>query len=163
MRYFLLLHRKVSHQAGYFLACIGPMDFEQKCQEPRYSSIAKRLDIREEHFRNHMRHAHHQIHASLTQPSSRDCNVRIHAVAFDLSSIHAASFKPLNPLSRASTSSYSRRCTNAAAPGRCYATRKTLCERSRRTHEMESRCRDFCNIVYTLHLVELQPSCIGIG
>ena len=27
LRYFLLLHRKVSHQAGYFLSFIGPMNF----------------------------------------------------------------------------------------------------------------------------------------
>ena len=50
-----------------------------------------------------------------TQPSLRDCNFRIHAVAFDLSSIHAASFKPLHPLSSTRTSLYSRRCIDATA------------------------------------------------
>ena len=37
--------------------------FKQKCQESQYSSIAKNLDIREEHFRNHM-----HIRAAFTQP-----------------------------------------------------------------------------------------------
>ena len=45
-----------------------------------------------------------------------DCNVCIHSVAFDLSSIHATSFKPLHPLSRIRTSSYSRRHGAALMP-----------------------------------------------
>ena len=75
--------------------------FEQKCQEPRYSSIAQSLDIHEEHFRNHMLYARHQIWTALTQPSSRNCNVHIHAVAFDLSSIYAT---------------LSSHCTHSVAP-----------------------------------------------
>ena len=47
---------------------------DQKCQEPRYSSImiimiTQSLDIREEHFRNHMLYSRPQIRAALTQPS----------------------------------------------------------------------------------------------
>ena len=44
-----------------------------------------------------MLHARQHIHAAFAQPPSRDYNVRIHAVAFDLSSIHTASFKLLRP------------------------------------------------------------------
>ena len=127
LRYFLLLPRTVSHQAGSFSACIGTMNFW--IEVPRASMYKHRgenrastlLQVSEGHCCNHMRYARHQIRAACTQPSSRNCNVRIHAVAFDLSSIHEASFKPLPPLSRTSTSSYSRRCTDAAAPGRRYA------------------------------------------
>ena len=69
-KYFLLLHckttqRKVSHQAGYFLACIGPMNFWTE------ASIFKR----EEHFCNHIRYARHQIRAALNQPSSCKCKL----------------------------------------------------------------------------------------
>ena len=53
-------------------------EFFNECQEPRYSSIAQSLDVREEHFRNHMWYARHQIRAALTQPSLRDCNVRVY-------------------------------------------------------------------------------------
>ena len=63
----------------------------------------------------------HLLNFTPSQPTSRDCNVRIHAVAFDLRGIHAASFKPLHPLSRTSTSSYLRHCNPAAASGRRYA------------------------------------------
>ena len=59
-----------------------------------------------------MLYTHHLIRAALSQPSSRDCNVRIHAVTFDLS-IHATSFKLLRPLSRNLTSPYS--CHSGAA------------------------------------------------
>ena len=62
-----------------------------------------------------MRYARHRIRTALTQSSLRDINVRIHAVAFDLSRIRAASFKPLHSLSRTRTSLYSRRCIDAAA------------------------------------------------
>ena len=48
--------------------------------------------MREEPVRNHMRYARHHIRAAFAQQPSRDCNVCIHAVAFNLSSIHAASF-----------------------------------------------------------------------
>ena len=56
------------------------------------------------------------MHAiAFTQPSSCDCNVRIHAVAFGLSSIHATCFKPMHSLSSTSTSSYSLSCCCGAA------------------------------------------------
>ena len=84
-------------------------------QEPRYSSIAQSLNIGEEHFLNQMLYSHHRNCATLTQPSLLNCNVRIQAVAFDVSSIHAASFKPLHPLNCTSVSLYSRRCIDAAA------------------------------------------------
>ena len=61
-----------------------------------------------------MLHARQHIHAAFAQPPSRDYNVRIHAVAFDLSSIHAASFKLLRPFRHDSVASALRR-THAAA------------------------------------------------
>ena len=45
----------------------------------------------------------------------RDCNVCMYAVAFVVSSMHAASFKPLHPLSCTRTLLYSRSCIDAAA------------------------------------------------
>ena len=81
--------------------------------------MAQSLDIREEHFCNHMRYAHHRIRAALNQPSLHKCNVCIHAVSFVVSSIHAASFKPLHLLSCTRTLLYSRRCIDAAAARRC--------------------------------------------
>ena len=50
-------------------------------------------------------------------------NISIHSVAFNLSSTHAASFKPLHPfsLTQGLTLSYSCSCTDAAATGRHYA------------------------------------------
>ena len=50
---------------------------ELKRQEPRYSSIAQSLNIREENFLNHMRYARHQIRAALTHPSK----VHLRAIA----------------------------------------------------------------------------------
>ena len=135
LRYFLLLHCNISHQAGYFLWCIGLMSRSAKNLDIQASPRAtESLNTREEHFPNHV-HSCNQISSAFTQPSSRDCNVCIHAVAYDLSNIHATSFKPLHPL----------RCTwpalrhthAAVALHLCHSTRKTLWERSRGTHKMK--------------------------
>ena len=52
--------------------------------------------------------------SELTGFPPRICRI-FHADAWDLSSIHAASLKPLHPLTCTCTSSYARRCTDAAA------------------------------------------------
>ena len=62
-----------------------------------------------------MLYARHHIRATYTQPRTHNC---IHAVAFNLHSMHTASFKPLHPLSCIHTSLHSRLSTHAAAPGR---------------------------------------------
>ena len=119
LKYFLLLHNKASHLAGYFIAYISPMNFERRCQEPWYSSITLSLYICEEHFLNNMLLLSTCHHICSTQPpSSNCCNVCIHAAAFNLGSIHTASCKPLQWLSHTSASSYSRRCTHTEATGR---------------------------------------------
>ena len=117
----------------------------------------KSLDIQaspraEEH--NCTRYARHQISAALTQPSSRDCDVRIHAVAFDLSSIHATFFKPLHSLSRTSTLSYLRRCGAALMPQHTedIMRKKQKDPRIRVTVkvsiEIWDSCLESCNTVY---------------
>ena len=77
----MLLHCKISHQAGYFLACISPMKFWTKVQ---IASIFKHQPKPEplnceEHFRklnsNHMLHAPHHICSASTHPPLRHCNV----------------------------------------------------------------------------------------
>ena len=37
---FYIARYRIKQVTGYFLACIGPMNFEQKCQEPRYIARA---------------------------------------------------------------------------------------------------------------------------
>ena len=61
------------------------MKFEQKCQEPQYTSITKSLNICEKHFHNDMQYACSHIQAAFTHP--HNCNVCIHKVAFKLSSL----------------------------------------------------------------------------
>ena len=133
LRYFLLLHCKVLHQAGYLLSCIGPMNFWTEVTRASISKYRPEPRHSWRTFCNHMLYACHQICTALTQPSSLNCNVCIHAVEFDLSSIHATSFKPLHPLSSTSTSSYSRRSSAQGAA----LIQQASCERSRRTQDME--------------------------
>ena len=155
LRYFLHLHRKprrrkVLHRAGYSCHVLVQWIFEQKCQEPRYSSIAQSLEIREEHFRNHQRYARRHIHAvySTTLEAWSDCHDRIHAVAFDLSSIRTASLSC---------------CTHTVAPALRHTHGVALMPqhpeggRSKRTHrstrwtvrvsiEIWESCRDLCTL-----------------
>ena len=90
-----------------------------------------------------MRYARHQIRSALT--SSRDSNVRILAVICDLSSIHAASFKPMHPL----TGTQSHPHFVILTPLHwCSSTRKTLCERRNICVEAEG-----CSSTTCLHNV----------
>ena len=142
LRYFLLLHRKVSHQARYRIKHVTSYHllvrwiFEQSVKSlgiqasPRASTFVKNI------FATTCGNAHHWICAALTQPSLLDCNVRMYAVAFVVGSIHAASFKPQHPHTVAPALRYTH--ASALMPQR-RSTRKTLCERSWRTHENESR------------------------
>ena len=74
-----------------------------------------------------MWYARHQICTALTQPSLCYCNVSIHSVAFNLSSIHAASFKPCTHPVQASHTCSSTRClgTTFCATLRCAAGKVT--------------------------------------
>ena len=104
--------------------------------QQKYQLTTKSLDIQESprvslalHLLNHLR-----------------AIAMSHSKSFlDLSSILAASFKPFYPLSRTSTSSYSRRGT-----GWCHKKQKDPRDRVtvRVSIEIWDSCRDLCNIMY---------------
>ena len=104
------------------------------------------------HLRNHMLYARHQIRAALTQPSSRNCNVHIHADAFNLSSIHATLSSHCTSHQHPFILTLPRRCNDAAAPGRRYA---------KEAKEIEKQCGSalrFETLAVTYATLWLQPN-----
>ena len=128
LRYFLLLHRKVTHQKGLLSSMYRPDEFLNR--------RAKGLDIQASPEPGLSWRAFWQPHPICTPPHSR----HIYSTTFArLKCSHSnaiwATF--MLPLSTAPTQSHPRFVILTALHS-CSRFRKTLCERSRRTHEIES-------------------------